>query len=164
MTRTPTAKPGSLTRCLVALSIGTLVAITLVPSGGASMHPEPPCPNVEAIPMQDGPILLEWDPVDESVDGYTVFKNIIISAPPHQQQYVAVATLGPNETSYLDEDTTIGAPHQYSVVAATGEEADVTCPIVEATAIPVFNGALLVGIGALAGLVGYATLKRRSGA
>lgn len=112
-----------------------------------------PCPPVVAEALGSGAIRLDWPAVD-GADFYSVARF-----HAGQTETFLVAT---EETHFLDEATETGETYAYGVTPRVDvDDPGTDCPHVTVTAIPVFPSPVGAALALVAGMGGYAMLRRR---
>lgn len=127
------------------------------PGPGPEPGPEPglACPTgLSASPNDDGSITLTWTAAPGS-DGTNIYRAL------GDEDFEYLTTVGPAVGTYTDTTSVAGNAYAYTVTALYGDSESADCPIVEVTAIPVFPGAIGVGLAAALGLGAYVVLQRR---
>lgn len=115
------------------------------------------CPDYDlvATAQPDGSILLTFNDVPDDIDQTNIYR---FGGGETLQQ---IGSVGPDATSFLDTNTTVGETYTYVLTAETEGEETGACDRASATAIPVFPS-LAAGALAMMGAVGaYAGLRRR---
>ena len=126
---------------------------------GQPVCPEEPvameCPaGLAAVANGDESVTLTWTPAAGS-DGTNVYRA------DGDGDFEYLTTLGPGVGTYTDTTTTAGLTYAYTVTGLYGDEESVDCPVVEVTAIPVFTGAIGLGLAAALGAGLYLLAVRR---
>lgn len=113
----------------------------------------PPCPeNLEAHPEESEEITLRWD-ASQGADSYRVYRATGDGA------FERIAETG--SPDFVDSGTEADTTYRYQVTAVNEAGESSGCPSVEATAIPFFGSAVLVGLAAVGGLAAVTVLHRR---
>lgn len=113
------------------------------------------CRPLTASAESDGKITLRWG----SVFGATTYE--VMRKDSELTPFVTIATLGPDATSYVDTNTTVGATYTYVVKPmANGHEAK-WCAPVTITAVPFFSGPVMLGLVTVGALGAFVWMRRR---
>lgn len=116
----------------------------------------PPCPtDLVASANNGGSVTLTFTA--------TGADNLTVLRASGGGDFEVLAVLAGDATSYTDTMTSVGTSYSYRVVATAGGLTSEGCEAVTVTAVPVFPGAMAIGL-ALAGVAaaGLIVLRRRS--
>lgn len=108
------------TRSHLVLLAGIAALLLTVVSCGNPTPPSVSAPTDVTVSSGPGYMIVSWAHGGEGVEGFEVHRSTVAGASLTAQQADPIATLGPDERRYKDEDVEPGATYSYSVVTLGG--------------------------------------------
>lgn len=125
--------------------VGTMLLAVLVACGGEASPEIPSSPTNVAATAGPGYITVSWEDKSDNETGFVIYRDgDEADKLSHQQSGTKVGTVGADETTYIDQDITIGQSFSYSVVAKNAEGASAAATAAQ-TATVVQGVDLMVG-------------------